>query len=75
MTFHVIDMLTGKPPDLTQIALTEEWAKGLIYCDMEGFAIEEDGGLILTDECGNLRYCPEGRFRVVVDQEPEETQP
>ncbi len=68
MTFRVIDTLTGKPPDLKHIALTEAWAYGLIYCDMEGFVIEEDGGLILTDECGNLAYCPEGRFRIKVDE-------
>ena len=64
MKFKVLDLKTGKEPDLEQIALQEEWAKGLIYCDMEGFAIEEDGTLILMDECGNYRYCPAGRFQI-----------
>ena len=54
----------GSEPDLAQIALTESWAQGLIYCDMEGFAIEQDGTLILLDECGNMAHCPKGRFSV-----------
>lgn len=65
MKFEVIDTKTGKYPDLWKIALEEYWAKGLMYCDMEGFAIEEDGTLILLDECGRHAYCPEGRFKIV----------
>ena len=65
MKFTVIDNKTGKYPDLEEIALNEEWAKGLIYCDMEGFALLEDGILILVDECGNFEYCPSDRFTVV----------
>ena len=64
MTFNVIDPKTGEYPDLEHIALTEEWAKGLMYCDMEGFYINEDGNLILMDECGNYAYCPDDRFQV-----------
>lgn len=64
-TFTVVDTLTGKYPDMRKIALKEEWAKELIYCDMEGFAVMEDGNLILMDECGQLAYCPQGRFEVV----------
>jgi hypothetical protein len=44
--------------------MREPWAKGLICYAMEGFAIEEDGTLILLDECGRHAYPPEGRFRV-----------
>lgn len=70
-TFTVRDKKTGRYPDLESIALCEEWAKGLVYCDMEGFAIEEDGDLFLMDECGNFRYCPSGRFEIVwEEQEP-----
>lgn len=64
MTFEVIDNITGKEPDLEQIALTEEWANGLIYCDMEGFYIGDDGTLILADECGGIAYCPVDRFTI-----------
>lgn len=60
--FNVRDPQTGNYPDLEKIALTEEWAKDLMYCDMDGFIIDEDGQLILMDDCGNFRYCPEGRF-------------
>lgn len=67
MTFTVIDKKTGEYPDLWKIALEEDWAKSLMYCDMEGFAIEEDGTLILLDECGNHEYCPADRFEVVYD--------
>ena len=66
-TFHVIDKTTGKKPDLRQIVLDEEWASDLIYCDMEGFALLEDGNLILLDECGNWTYCPYDRFEVIED--------
>lgn len=65
--FTVIDKKTGKYPDVEKIALKEEWAKGLIYCDIEGFAIQEDGTLILSDECGNYAYCPADRFQVIME--------
>ena len=71
MMFTVIDTKTGKKADTYEIALKEEWAKHLCYCDMEGFAIEEDGTLVLLDECGRVAYCPEGRFRII----PEENRP
>ena len=63
--FDVVDTQTGEYPDLQWIAINEDWAKGLIYCDMEGFAIDEDGNLVLMDECGNFAYPPAGRFQVV----------
>ena len=66
--FDVIDKKTGTYPDLWKIALEEDWAKGLCYCDMEGFAIEEDGTLILMDECGRHAYCPEGRFEIIPER-------
>jgi hypothetical protein len=68
MKFKVIDNLTGQEADCEMIALHEKWADGLIYCDMEGFAIQEDGTLILMDECGQFVYCPEGRFTVEIIQ-------
>ena len=63
--FFVIDNQTGREPDMEEIALREKWADGLIYCDMQGFAVGGDGTLYLLDECGAHRECPEGRFRVV----------
>ena len=67
--FTVIDTKTGEYPDLQKIALKEGWAKGLIYSDMEGFAVTEDGSLILMDECGGYSYCPAERFKVVIEAE------
>jgi hypothetical protein len=63
--FTVIDKTTGKYPDLKQLTLKEEWAQNLIYCDMVGFCIDEDGDLLLRDGCGNIAYCPPGRFKVI----------
>ena len=57
MKFKVFDNKTGKEADTWNIALNEEWAQSLIYCDMEGFAITEDGNLVLMDECGHVVYC------------------
>lgn len=64
MKFRVIDLNTKTEADPAKIALTEEWAKGLVYCDMEGFAMTQFGELLLVDVCGNCAYCPEGRFKV-----------
>ena len=70
--FDVVDTETGEYPDLEKIALKEDWAKHLMYCDMEGFAIEEDGTLPLLDECGRQACCPEGRFEIRRPPEGEE---
>lgn len=67
--FSVIDKKTGKYPDLEKIALEEDWADGLMYCDMEGFALEEDGTLLLLDECGRQACCPPDRFQIVTEEE------
>ena len=56
ISFNVIDSKTGEYPDLEHIARAEEWAQNLIPCDMEGFCINEDGNLLLMDECGNYAY-------------------
>ena len=68
-TFHVIDAKTGKEADIERIARREKWAAGLIYCDMEGWAIEQDGSLLLIDECGNWVCADRERFKVVWDGE------
>jgi len=64
-TFRVIDKLTGEEADVKQIAFNEDWARGLIWCDMEGFYVGEEGTLILVDECGEFAYCPPDRFEVL----------
>ena len=66
-TFTVIDTKTGKEAEEYEIALHEDWAKHLCYCDMEGWAIENDGTLLLVDECGRFAYADRERFKVVWD--------
>lgn len=63
--FTVIDKKTGAYPDIEKIARKEKWAAHLVYCDMEGFAVLEDGNLLLMDECGGFAYCPADRFEII----------
>ena len=63
--FVVVDLKTGEEADTWKIALREDWAKGLVYCDMEGFTIGENGDLYLLDECERWKPCPEGRFKII----------
>lgn len=72
--FCVFDKKKNKEADCYKIALKEDWAKCLCYCDMEGFAITQDGMLILLDECGRYTYCPDNRFKVVAESELKELQ-
>lgn len=60
----VIDPETNSYPDLRKIALTEDWAKSLVWCDVDGFCLTEGGQLVLIDECGDFAYIPPGRFIV-----------
>jgi len=65
--FRVVHAETGEPvtaEELEAITLQEPWAKGLIYCDMDGFAVQSDGSLILLDECGRHVYPSPELFRV-----------
>ena len=64
LKFMVIDKTTGKEADMYSIALKEKWAEKLCFCDMEGFAILDDGSLILCDECGRFEFCDPDRFEV-----------
>lgn len=67
--FKVIDKRTGKEPifDHNHI-FKQKWFKqsNLIWCDLEGWVISEDGVLMLTDECGNCAYAPMDRFEVIL---------
>ena len=74
LPFVVVDKKKKIEADCCKIALKEDWAKCLCYCDMEGFAITQDGMLILLDECGKYTYCPDNRFKVVAESELEELQ-
>ena len=67
-SFRVIDKRTGKEPIFDYNHLfKEKWFKQskLIWCDLEGWCISEDGILMLVDECGNSAYAPMDRFEVI----------
>ena len=66
-SFIVIDSQTGKEADPYNIALHEDWARHLCYCDMDGWAIQDDGSLLLLDECGRYAYADRERFKVKWD--------
>lgn len=68
-SFMVIDTKTGKEADTYEIALHEDWAKHLIYCDIDGWAIGDDGSLMLIDDCGRFAYADRERFKVVWEDE------
>ena len=69
--FYVIDKRTGKEPifDHNHI-FKEKWFKesGLIWCDIDGWYISEDGTLVLVDDCGKVAYPPIDRFDIVYDE-------
>ena len=65
--FTVIDTTTGQEADTYDIALHEDWAKHLVYCDINGWAITDDGDLILIDDCGRFAYADRERFKVIWD--------
>lgn len=67
--FSVIDKHTWKEADPRAITLTEEWAEDLVF--VSGFALQDDGTLILTDIYGHYRYCPEKRFEIVWEGEED----
>jgi len=39
-----------------------------MWMDIEGFALEDDGTLLLVDECGGVAYCPDDRFSIVFNE-------
>jgi hypothetical protein len=66
--FKVKDLKTGKIYDKDSsfeelvLELNKTTDCKLIYCDMESFAIDQNGDLLLIDECGNSFYVDEKRF-------------
>lgn len=67
-SFIVIDTTTGQEADTKNIVLHEDWAKSLVSCDIDGWAITDDGGLVLTDAWGDFVYADTERFKVKWDE-------
>ena len=57
MSFQVLDKKTMREvslDDFTELAINND----LMEFDIEGFALQEDGTLLLCDECGRFAYVP-----------------
>ena len=70
ISFRVINIKTGKEPIFDHNHLfKEKWFKesGLIWCDLEGWLIGEDGTLYLADECGHVAYAPMDKYQVIFE--------
>lgn len=57
----------GLSRDLEAYALDEFKGAKLVYCDMEGWAIGDDGYLVLLDECGNYASADPKRYEIRFD--------
>ena len=70
MIYEIIDTRTGERAKAYEL-VQEPWAKKTRGCDWPAFAIDEEGDVMLTDDCGNYDMVPEGRVevRLVVDRE------
>ena len=68
MSFQVLDKKTMKEVDLddfTELARNNN----LMEFDIEGFALQEDGMLLLCDECGRFAYVPrEEKYIIRVEE-------
>jgi len=63
MTFRIIDNKTGKEP--TDRVISNIARKGgLMEMDIDGFYVDEDGQIILVDDCGNCTWVDAKRFKV-----------
>lgn len=70
MIYEIIDTRTGERAKAYEL-VQEPWAEKVRGCDWPALAIDEDGDVMLTDDCGNYDMVPEGRveLRMVVDRE------
>ena len=60
---NVIDTRTGERAKAYEL-VQEPWAEKTRGCDWPAFAVDEDGDVMLTDDCGNYDMVPEGRVEV-----------
>ena len=68
MRFQVLDKNTMKEVSLDDFVELADNA-GLMAFDLDGFALHEDGTLILCDECGRFTYVPrEDKYIVRVEE-------
>ncbi len=69
MTYKVIDTKTGKEP--TDRVISNIARKGgLMEMDIDGFYVDEDGQIILVDDCGRCTWIDGKRFKAIPAAEP-----
>ena len=70
MIYEIIDTRTGERANAYEL-VQEPWAEKTRGCGWPALAIDEDGDVMLTDDCGNYDMVPEGRaeVRLVIDKE------
>lgn len=70
MIYEIIDTRTGERAK-ARMLVQEPWAEKTQGCGWPALAIDENGDVMLTDDCGNYDMVPEGRVevRLVVDRE------
>ena len=63
---NIFNLSFGKDSMATLILAAEQGIPidRVMYCDIDGFAIEQDGTLVLIDECGQIAYCSSDRFEI-----------
>ena len=68
MSFQVLDTKTMKEVNLDDFtALARN--NNLMEFDLEGFALQEDGTILLCDECGRFAYVPrEEKYIIRVEE-------
>lgn len=70
--FKIIDRKTGKEPT-DRVIVAQARLGNLITCDIDGFYVNEDGQIILVDDCGNCTWLDVNRFKVEMQYEASPT--
>lgn len=70
MTFRIIDKRTGKEPTQRVINNIAEKYR-LVTCDIDQFAVTEDGQILLLDDCGNIAYFSLDKFEIRIENPSE----
>ena len=73
--FRVLDTRTGKYVrgfrDMEDEVMHDDGPRGqyagLVWCDLCGWLLDDEGDLFLSDSCGNYAAAPE-HFKVIYDQ-------
>lgn len=66
MVFKIIDKRTGKEPTQRVINNIAEKYR-LVTCDIDQFAVTEDGLILLLDDCGNIAYFSLDKFEIRIE--------